>query len=125
MFLYEFLWHNLCIPVVVCFGFLINQSTRQIQPLSVLLLRFGNLGALVAHHCLDPRVHLCANFLFYNIDSIIFTVCSRSCFIDIYSTPVCASAVGYFVASIDIHLLVASPPWAYFTQMVFICYHCF
>lgn len=64
-------------------------------------------------------------FLFYNIDFIIFTVCSRSCFIDIYSTPLCANAVEYFVAGIDIHLLVASPASAYFTQMVFRCCNCF
>lgn len=64
-------------------------------------------------------------FLFYNIDFIIFTVCSRSCFIDIYSTPLGANAVEYFVAGIDIHLLVASPASAYFTQMVFRCCNCF
>lgn len=63
--------------------------------------------------------------LFYNIDFIIFAVCNRSCFIDIYSTLLCAGAVEYFVASIDIHLLVASPPSAYFTQMVFRCCNCF
>lgn len=63
--------------------------------------------------------------LFYNIDFIIFAVCNRSCFIDIYSTLLCAGAVEYFVASIDIHLLVASPPSAYFTQVVFRCCNCF
>lgn len=71
-------------------------------------------------------VFICVlTFLFYNIDFIIFTVCSRSCFIDIYSTPLCANAVEYFVAGIDIHLLVASPASAYFTQMVFRCCNCF
>lgn len=65
------------------------------------------------------------SFLFYSIDFIIFTVCSRSCFIDIYSTPPGANAVEYFVAGIDIHLLVASPASAYFTQMVFRCCNCF
>lgn len=105
--------------------FLINQSTGQIQPVPVPFLRSKNLGTLRTQHGLDHRVHLCASFLFYNIDFIIFTVCSRSCFIDIYSTPLCAKTVEYFVASIDIHLLVAPPPSAYFTQMVFRCRNCF
>jgi len=115
----------MCIPFVAYFGFLINRSTGQIQPLPVALLRSRSLGARLTQQCVDHRVHLCANFLFYNIDFIIFTVCSGSCFIDIYSTPLCANAVEYFVASIDIHPLVASPPSAYFTQMVFRCCNCF
>lgn len=117
--------YNVCVTFTVHFGVLINQSAGQIQPVPVPFLRSRNLGTLWTQHRLDHWVHLCANFLFYNIDFIIFTVCSRSCFIDIYSTPLCAKAVEYFVASIDIYLLVAPPPSAYFTQMVFRCCNCF